>query len=287
MMRTLVHLSDLHFGALRAETLDPLASCIAAIRPDLIAVSGDFTQRARRGQYAEARAFLDQLPFRKIVVPGNHDVPLYNVYARFCRPLVLYRRYISDDLEPFYADGEMAVQGINTARSWTLTKGRINERQVKLARERLGPLCGVIKIIVTHHPFDLPEPYPASALVGRARMAMTELARCGIDLFLAGHHHVGLAQPSTLRFKVSGHSALLIQAGTATSSRCRGEMNSFNVIRIGKPTIEVERFVWQHDGAASFMKQGAEVFQHGENGWSKLSGRSLSQVETASKNLVP
>jgi 3',5'-cyclic AMP phosphodiesterase CpdA len=269
-MRTLVHLSDLHFGALRAETLEPLANTLAAIRPDLIAVSGDLTQRARRWQFAAARAFLDRLPFSKIVVPGNHDVPLYNVYARFCRPLVLYRRYISDDLEPFYADNEMAVQGINTARSFTFTKGRINARQIRLARD-LAARSSVIKIILTHHPFDLPESYPESALVGRARMAMTELARCGIDLFLAGHHHIGLAEPSTLRFKVSGHSALLIQAGTATSSRCRGEMNSFNVIRIAKPTIEVERFVWQHDGTARFMNWPAELFEHGENGWSNSS----------------
>ena len=287
-MRTLVHLSDLHFGALRAETLEPLAATVTALRPDLIAVSGDFTQRARRRQFVEARTFLDQLAFHKIVIPGNHDVPLYNVYARFCRPLVLYRRYISDDLEPFYADHEIAVLGINTARSFTFTNGRINQRQIRLARERLAPLAGMIKIIVSHHPFDLPEPYPVSALVGRASMAMTELARCGIDLFLAGHHHVGLAQPSTLRFKVSGHSALLIQAGTATSSRCRGEMNSFNVIRVAKPRIEVERFVWQHDGSAGFTKQPAEVFQHGENGWSKLAPEgSLSQLGTASNELVP
>jgi len=287
-MRILVHLSDLHFGALRAETLAPLAKAVAAIGPDLIAVSGDLTQRARPRQYAEARAFLDRLPFRKIVVPGNHDVPLYNVYARFLRPLASYRRYISPDLEPFYADHEIAVLGINTARSFTFTNGRVNERQVALARERLAPLGGVIKIIVTHHPFDLPEHYPASALVGRARMAMTELARCGIDLFLAGHHHVGMAQPSTLRFKVSDYSALLVQAGTATSSRGRGQMNSFNVIRIAAPIIEVERFVWQNSEAACFMKTAVERFRHARNGWSKLDGEiSPSQIETASKDLVP
>ena len=281
-MRTLVHLSDLHFGALRAETLAPLAHAVSAIGPDLIVISGDLTQRARRRQFAEARAFLDRLPFRQIVVPGNHDVPLYNLYARFLRPLASYRRHISTDLEPFYADNEIAVLGINTARSFTFTNGRVNERQLAVARKRLAPLGGVIKIIVTHHPFDLPEQYPASALVGRARMAMTELARCGIDLFVAGHHHVGIAQPSTVRFKVSDYSALLVQAGTATSSRGRGQMNSFNVIRIAAPNIEVERFLWQSDGAACFMKSAGETFHHGPNGWSKLeSENTLSQIDTA------
>src|SRR6266850_7144789 len=116
-MRTLVHLSDLHFGRVDERLIKPLIAAVTEINPDLVAVSGDLTQRARSAQFQEARQFLDALPQPQIVVPGNHDVPLYNVFSRFGRPLDKYRRYITEDMQPFYADDEIAVIGINTARS--------------------------------------------------------------------------------------------------------------------------------------------------------------------------
>src|ERR1041384_7519831 len=157
-MRTLVHLSDLHFGRLDERVVEPLLATISAMGPDAIAVSGDLTQRARSEQFKAARAFLDALPrVPLIVVPGNHDVPLYNVWARFAQPLDKYRRYIAADLEPFYADEEVAIIGINTARSLTIKDGRVNKRQVARIRERLCPSADeIVKIIVTHHPFELP-----------------------------------------------------------------------------------------------------------------------------------
>src|SRR2546422_11690571 len=119
-MRTVVHLSDLHFGRVDHNLLAPLVKSVTSIKPDLVAVPGDLTQRARSHQFREARAFLDLLPQPKIVVPGNHDVPLHNVYSRFVQPLTKYRRYISEDLQPFFADEEIAVIGVNTARSLTI-----------------------------------------------------------------------------------------------------------------------------------------------------------------------
>src|SRR3984893_1388274 len=108
-MRTVVHLSDLHFGRVDPRLVPPLVQTIQAIAPDLIAVSGDLTQRARRSQFVQARAFLERLPFPRIIVPGNHDVPLYNIVARFLNPLADYRRYIAHDLEPVFVDEEMIV----------------------------------------------------------------------------------------------------------------------------------------------------------------------------------
>src|SRR5213593_2266921 len=134
-MRTLVHLSDLHFGRVDEQIIEPLISAVTQINPDLVAVSGDLTQRARSQQFREARAFLDALPQPQIVVPGNHDVPLHNVFSRFLQPLAKYRRYISEDLQPFFQDEEIAVLGVNTARSLTLKGGRINEEQVAWMRE--------------------------------------------------------------------------------------------------------------------------------------------------------
>ncbi|MEJ7616545.1 MAG: metallophosphoesterase [Pyrinomonadaceae bacterium] len=99
-MRTLIHLSDVHFGRVDYSLIDPLVKFVNELRPHVVVVSGDLTQRARAAQFKEARAFLDRLPKPQVVVPGNHDVPLYNVFARFLKPLDNYRRYISDDLLP-------------------------------------------------------------------------------------------------------------------------------------------------------------------------------------------
>src|SRR5438105_13800532 len=129
-MRTIVHLSDLHFGRTDDALLTPLASVIAKLAPDLIAVSGDLTQRARTAEFQAARAFLDRLPKPQIIVPGNHDVPLHNIVARFTRPLAKYQRYMTADLEPFYADDEMAVLRINTPRSLTFRRGRFHETHI-------------------------------------------------------------------------------------------------------------------------------------------------------------
>jgi 3',5'-cyclic AMP phosphodiesterase CpdA len=269
-MRTIVHLSDLHFGRVHLHLLTPLIEAVTRVKPDLVAVSGDLTQRARSHQFKEARDFLEKLPKPQIVVPGNHDVPLNNVFARFLQPLTKYRRYITSDLRPFYHDEEIAVLGINTARSLTIKSGRINEEQVAWVRERL---CAAdreaVRIVVTHHPFDLPEGHDERALVGRARMAMEQLAACGADLFLAGHLHTSHTTHSATRYKIKGHSALVVQAGTAFSTRGRGEENSFNVLRIDRPHIAVERFEWQVN-SGEFGLIMTERFRHTVDGWARM-----------------
>ena len=269
-MRTIVHLSDLHFGHIDPAVVEPLITTITRLDPDVVVVSGDLTQRARSYQFKEARAFLDRLPEPQVVVPGNHDVPLHNVFARFLQPLRKYRRYITDDLWPFYSDGEIAVLGVNTARSLTIKGGRVNEAQVALMRDKLCPLNDdLIKILVTHHPFDLPEGHDERQLVGRARMAMEALASCGADVFLAGHLHISHTSHSAKRYQIKGHSALVIQAGTATSTRGRGEANSFNVIRTNAPDITVERMEWQIK-SAEFVTATTENFIHSAEGWIRV-----------------
>src|SRR4029078_11368596 len=111
--------------------VQPLADAIAHVRPDLLAVSGDLTQRARRTEFAQAGLFLDGLPFPRLVVPGNHDVPLYNVFTRFATPLARYTHAITANLSPIHRDEEIIVVGVNTARSWTWGEGRINATQVE------------------------------------------------------------------------------------------------------------------------------------------------------------
>src|SRR5687768_2515752 len=156
-MRTLVHLSDIHFGRVDYAMVKRLKEKIEEINPHLIIVSGDLTQRARSHQFVEARHFLESLPQPQIVVPGNHDVPLYNVFARFFAPLEKFKKYISKNLQPFYKDEELAVIGVNTARSLTIKDGSINQKQIANIRRQMCDLSDkMLKIVVTHHPFDLP-----------------------------------------------------------------------------------------------------------------------------------
>jgi len=268
-LRTIAHISDLHFGRLNAATLPALAAAIIEAKPDVVVVSGDLTQRAKADEFLAARRFLDTLPTPQIVVPGNHDVPLYDVVSRWLAPLKKYRQYISNDLTPFFEDNEIAVLGINTARSLTFKNGRINTDQVAHSCARLGGCPdGVTRVLVTHHPFDVAETGSTRDILGRADMAMTEFARCRIDLILAGHLHASRISDSTLRYRIPGYSALFIQAGTATSSRRRSELNSWNLIRIDSAFLTIDCMSWDAD-RIHFAVLRTDRFCRHKDGWSK------------------
>lgn len=265
-MRTVLHLSDLHFGRVDEAILPPLLALIEKARPDLVAISGDLTQRARTHEYEAARDFLRSIPFPQIVVPGNHDVPLHNVLKRFVRRLDRYQRYISDDLQPFFLDDELAVMGMNTARALTWKDGRINRRQLEALRTFLKPLGPArTKIVVTHHPFALPG-LSEGRVVGRSRLAIKTIAESGVDLLLAGHFHVGHTGHTIERYKIPGYSALVVSSGTSTSTRYRGEPNSLNLIRIDPPRVRIERIHWQME-AGDFQVVDVEHFCKSAEGW--------------------
>ena len=265
-MRTLAHISDLHFGRVDPAVLAPLRRHLEAARPHLVVVSGDLTQRAREGQFRQARAYLDTLPRPQLVVPGNHDVPLYDVLRRFLAPLARYRRIVTDDLQPEFIDDEIAVVGVNTARSLTFKGGRINEEQVAAVKARLCRLPETVtKILVTHHPFDVPPNQDEGGhLVGRARMAMESLAGCGADLLLAGHLHEAHVGHTANRYSIPGLSALIVQAGTATSTRTRETTNSFNLLHLDGRDIAVQSFQWN---GSDFALASTQAFRHGDHGW--------------------
>ena len=266
-MKTLVHLSDVHFGRIDEQVVKAIVPQIHSLAPNLVVVSGDLTQRAKPHQFRAARSFLDSLPKPQIVVPGNHDVPLYNVFQRFFQPLRKYRRFISQDLEPFYADDEIAVAGINTARSFTFKDGRINEEQMCRLHDRFAPLPdSMTKIIVTHHPFDLPQGMEGEELVGRAKEAMEVFRRAGADTLLSGHLHTSHVDNTARRYPMEGFAALVVQAGTATSTRGRGENNSFNRIIADGDRIEVERWAWEPP-RERFQPASSQAFIWTDEGW--------------------
>jgi len=269
-MRTIAHLSDPHFGRIEPATVQALIATVTEARPDVVVVSGDLTQRAKEREFQQARQFLDALPGPQIVVPGNHDVPLYNVLARALKPLRDYQRYITADLEPYYSDDEITIVGINTARSLTFKSGRINSRQVASSCARLES-CGEhrTRLIVSHHPFDLPETRELHGLVGRAHMAMAGFARCRVDIILSGHLHVSHASESATRYKIPGHSALVIHAGTATSTRARGELNSFNMLQVDRSSVAIQCLTWNREHG-SFLLSATAQFHRTPAGWSRI-----------------
>jgi 3',5'-cyclic AMP phosphodiesterase CpdA len=253
MKRVVAHLSDLHFGRIDPATLDPLVSAIEDLKPDLIAVSGDLTQRARRREFADAREFLDRLPGPRIVVPGNHDVPLHNPWLRFVSKWSRFREHIHGEverggLEQWYGDEAMVVVGINTARALTWKGGRINAEQMEIVRHSFAAAAsGALRVLVAHHPLDIPDDWPGANQALRARHALERWAGCGVDLILAGHAHRAYAGADAASLRIGNHKAVIVQAGTATSTRGRGEPNSFNVIHVSAHQILVTRQTWQQD----------------------------------------
>jgi 3',5'-cyclic AMP phosphodiesterase CpdA len=271
-MRRLVHLSDVHFGRVDDQTVERAIESINRLEPHVVVVSGDLTQRARSSEFIAARQFLDALPKPQIVVPGNHDIPLYNMIDRFARPLDKFRKYITDEPIPKYVDEQIAVVGINTARSLVVKGGRINAEQIEAIKDTM---CHVpddaLKVVATHHPFDLPEGHNERDIVGRARLAIPKIAECGADVFLAGHLHVTHIGSTAKRYDLeNGKAALVVQAGTATSVRSRGEAQSFNVLVFEHPRLTIRRMEFR-SVARGFEPAEHFYYEHSKNGWNRIS----------------
>lgn len=236
--------------------------------PSLVVISGDLTQRARRSQFALAQAYLATLPRPQLVVPGNHDIPLYDVARRFIAPLTRYRHFISEELDPIHDDGELCVIGLNTARSLTWKSGRISLDQIKALQARLAATRARFKVVVTHHPF-IPPPAEHSSqhgidLVGRALRAMQVLDACQVDLLLAGHLHHGYSGDTRTQYPASHRAIISAQAGTAISGRVRSDPNGYNRITFEGDALAIEIRTWR-DGAFTSLR--TTRYRRNEEGW--------------------
>jgi 3',5'-cyclic AMP phosphodiesterase CpdA len=253
-LSTIAHLSDVHFGRHDPAVVAAVEAFLFERRPDLVVISGDFTQRARVSQYREAAAFLDRLEtggLQTLAVPGNHDVPLYDVVRRFARPLHRYKRFIDDDLCPYWENDELAVLGINTARSLTIKDGSVSYEQMHRIREAFHPVPeSKTRILVTHHPlFAMPlgDEGELSKVANRSVDALTAAADAGVDILLAGHFHRSYSASAREMVETAG-PALVVQAGTATSTRLRGgEQQSFNWIELAKDVLDLQVLRWSED----------------------------------------
>jgi len=250
-MTLVAHLSDLHFGRTDPRLVAALRADLAAAAPDLVAISGDLTQRARSRQFAEARAFLTSIAAPLVVVPGNHDIsPLYRPFDRLLRPRDKFRRLLPyRDFPSAWRGEDLVAVGLDSTRPLRWKSGALTDAHL----DRLGHLLDgapaeAARLVVLHHPpADAGGGHPFDVLLGH-----------GIDLVLAGHAHHARVD---LIGEGGAGSLVLVQAGTACSTRRRGEPNGYCLIRLERRQIEVTLREWTGDlflsrRTAHFRKQG-------------------------------
>ena len=240
-MIRIAHLSDLHFGSEQPLLVAALERQLHALQPNLVAISGDLTQRARRHELAAAARFVDRLPNPVLVVPGNHDIPGVTP-RRFFDPWRGWHGHFPDGLEPtIEQDGFIAV-GANSVRSWgpylDWSRGRLRGAQIRrlAARiERAPP--HLLRNLVAHHPLLLTRAGAGRGLVAGAQPALQRFAQAGLDLALGGHVHLGYAG-------IAG-GVLVAHAATGVSNRLVGEANGFNLIEGHRHALSVVHWRWQ------------------------------------------
>ncbi|MFI7600367.1 metallophosphoesterase family protein [Actinoplanes sp. NPDC049681] len=230
----IAHLSDLHLGAHDPDTVESVVADVAAVRPALTVVTGDCTMRARNRQFRQARHLIDRLPAPRLVVLGNHDVPLISV-RRLVSPYRRYQVLIEPDLEPVVRLPGLTALGLATAPAWRWKSGRVSRRQsdAVVAVLAAAPL-GDVRLLAVHHP---PRATGLARVAGRGRL-LSALAVARADLVLAGHTHVPAS--GTVRTAGTSHRLIEVVAGTATSRRTRGVGRSWTVIRIDEEAVHVE-----------------------------------------------
>ena len=264
-MIRILHISDLHFGPpYVAHTGEALLRIAPHLDPQVIVASGDFTQRAKREQFAQAREFLDRLPqVPRVVVPGNHDVPVYRVMERLTHPHDLYREFISEELNTVLALDDMVIVGLDsTAPHSAISNGRLHVGQLDFCRQAFDDAKqDTVRIVVAHHHFAPAPDYLHDQTMPKARRAISRFVDLGVELILGGHLHRAYIGNS-LDFYPGNHrdrGIVMVQCGTTTSRRGRGrerEKNSFNLIEIDSQMIEITHFLYfdEDGGFAPFSR---------------------------------
>jgi len=267
-VRTLLHISDVHFGPPhRPRVSDGVVELAATRRPDLVILSGDLTQRARPEQFAEARRFVDRIPVPTLVVPGNHDVPLYRFWERIFSPFGAYRRHFAEELEPIHRDDSLLVVGINTAYNWTIKEGRITLARLREVAELFDAASeSLFKVVVAHHHLIPPPNFGTQTVLSNAWEAMEVFSLAGVDLILSGHLHQSYIGNSEEFYTRGRPPVVVVHSGTTTSSRGRAferERNSCNWIQFDDASVVVSRLMW-HDDAGRFAEHSRHWYPRQE-----------------------
>lgn len=250
-MIRILHGSDIHFGKpYLPEAGEAFLDAAHALEPDVVVISGDFTQRAKVHEYEQARAFLHRLPDVPLVVtPGNHDVPLYRIFERIFAPFQNYRRYIHNELDVVTrVPGATFVSLSTAAPHRAITNGRIGDDQLAFA-DRAFEDDEDARIVVLHHHLAPAPDYEGDRALPRGRRILERLEAMGVDMVLGGHLHRAYIGNSLDVYPREDRQrgVIIVQSGTTTSRRGRArerDRQSFNVIHVSASAIEVQHLMY-------------------------------------------
>ena len=268
-MTRIAHLSDLHFGRTDPAQLDALARMLARDGTEHVIVTGDLTQEGRKREFEAAGRWLRALPMRVTAIPGNHDAPVRNLYRRFKEPWERYERFTGLEAEPIEVHDGYVFAGANSARrvrpglDWST--GALTRRQVRRVATAFRAHPDAVKMVGFHHPVRAIETAARAgrAVVSGADQAVDALADAKVDVVMTGHVHLARVSLVTDR----NWTFVMSQAGTAVSTRLRGEAASYNVLQVGGDALGVEVHRWSGEG---FAVERSVRYERGAEGWREV-----------------
>jgi 3',5'-cyclic AMP phosphodiesterase CpdA len=257
----LLQISDSHFGTEQPPVIEALVNLAAQQRPDVVVLSGDITQRALPSQFRVAKAFVDRLGAPVLAVPGNHDIPLFDLWTRLRRPYARYIAAFGAHLEPLHRSRDLLVVCVNTTRAWRHKHGEISGLQVdRVSRLLEGSGPAQLRLVVVHQPVAVTLTADVPNLVRGHAAALQRWAAAGADLVMGGHIHL----PYVMALQDMARPIWAVQAGTAVSSRVRkGVPNSVNLLRWGAGSApgccRVEQWDFSADVRAFLLAKVTDV----------------------------